>query len=176
MRQAVADVVDREKLAKDVYNNTYSPLYSMVPDGLTGAATPFKTLYGDGNGGADVDKAKKTLSDAGVSGKVQLDIQYAPDHYGSTSDDEYAELKTQLENSGLFTVNIQSTVYTTYAVDRTKDAYPCTSSVGSRTSRTRTTTCRRSSRRTTSCRTTTTTRRSRSSSPTSRPSRTRQAR
>ncbi|MFJ4297549.1 ABC transporter substrate-binding protein [Curtobacterium sp. NPDC089689] len=124
VRQAVADVVDREKLAKDVYNNTYSPVYSMVPDGLTGAATPFKTLYGDGDGGADVDKAKKTLSDAGVTGKVQLDIQYAPDHYGSTSDDEYAELKTQLENSGLFTVNIQSTVYTTYAVDRTKDAYP----------------------------------------------------
>ncbi|WP_288468021.1 ABC transporter substrate-binding protein, partial [uncultured Curtobacterium sp.] len=53
-----------------------------------------------------------------------LDIQYAPDHYGSTSDDEYAELKTQLENSGLFTVNIQSTVYTTYAQERTKDAYP----------------------------------------------------
>lgn len=124
VRQAVADVVDREKLAKDVYNNTYSPLYSMVPDGLTGAAKPFEDLYGDGNGGADVDKAKQTLSKAGVTGKVQLDIQYAPDHYGSTSDDEYAELKTQLENSGLFTVNIQSTVYTTYAQERTKDAYP----------------------------------------------------
>lgn len=124
VRQAVADVVDREKLAKDVYNDTYSPLYSMVPDGLTGAAKPFEELYGDGDGGADVDKAKETLSKAGVTGKVQLDIQYAPDHYGSTSDDEYAELKTQLENSGLFTVNIQSTVYTTYAQERTKDAYP----------------------------------------------------
>lgn len=124
VRQAVADVVDREKLAKDVYNDTYSPLYSMVPDGLTGAAKPFEKLYGDGNGGADVDKAKQTLSKAGVTGKVQLDIQYAPDHYGSTSDDEYAELKTQLENTGLFTVNIQSTVYTTYAQERTKDAYP----------------------------------------------------
>lgn len=124
VRQAVADVVDREKLAKDVYNDTYSPLYSMVPDGLTGAAKPFEKLYGDGDGGADVHKAKDTLSKAGVTGKVQLDIQYAPDHYGSTSDDEYAELKTQLENSGLFTVNIQSTVYTTYAQERTKDAYP----------------------------------------------------
>jgi len=124
VRQAVADVVNREKLAKDVYNDTYSPLYSMVPDGLTGAAKPFEQLYGDGNGGPDVDKAKETLSKAGVTGKVQLDIQYAPDHYGSTSDDEYAELKTQLENSGLFTVNIQSTVYTTYAQERTKDAYP----------------------------------------------------
>lgn len=124
VRQAVADVIDREKLAKDVYNDTYSPLYSMVPEGLTGAAKPFEQLYGDGNGGPSVDKAKETLSKAGVTGKVQLDIQYAPDHYGSTSDDEYAELKTQLENSGLFTVNIQSTVYTTYAQERTKDAYP----------------------------------------------------
>jgi len=124
VRQAVADVVDREKIAKDVYNNTYSPVYSMVPDGLTGAAKPFEELYGNGSGGPDVDKAKETLSKAGVTGKVQLDIQYAPDHYGSTSDDEYAELKTQLENTGLFTVNIQSTVYTTYAQERTKDAYP----------------------------------------------------
>ncbi|MCM3521320.1 ABC transporter substrate-binding protein [Curtobacterium sp. P97] len=124
VRQAVADVVDREKLAKDVYNNTYSPVYSMVPDGLTGAAKPFEELYGNGKGGPDVDKAKETLSKAGVTGKVQLDIQYAPDHYGSTSDDEYAELKTQLENSGLFSVKIQSTVYTTYAQERTKDSYP----------------------------------------------------
>jgi peptide/nickel transport system substrate-binding protein len=124
VRQAVADVVDRDELAKEVYNDTYTPVYSMVPDGLTGAATPFKSLYGDGNGAPDVDKAKKTLADAGVSGKIELDIQYSPDHYGSASDDEYATLKTQLENSGLFTVNIQSTVYTTYAVERTKDAYP----------------------------------------------------
>jgi peptide/nickel transport system substrate-binding protein len=124
VRQAVADVVDRAALAKEVYNNTYTPLYSMVPDGLTGAATPFKSLYGDGNGAPDVDKAKKTLSDAGVTGKIELNIQYAPDHYGSASDDEYALLKTQLEKTGLFTVNIQSTVYTTYAQERTKDAYP----------------------------------------------------
>ena len=124
VRQAAADVVDRAQLAKEVYNDTFTPLYSMVPDGLTGAVQPFKEMYGDGDGGPDVAKAKKTLSDAGVTGKVQLDIQYAPDHYGSASDDEYALLKQQLEDSGLFTVNIQSTVYTTYAQERTKDAYP----------------------------------------------------
>jgi peptide/nickel transport system substrate-binding protein len=124
VRQAAADVVDRAAIAKEVYNDTFTPLYSMVPDGLTGAVQPFKEMYGDGDGGPDVSKAKKTLSDAGVTGKVQLDIQYAPDHYGSASDDEYALLKQQLEDSGLFTVNIQSTVYTTYAQERTKDAYP----------------------------------------------------
>jgi peptide/nickel transport system substrate-binding protein len=124
VRQAVADVVDRSALAKQVYQNTYTPLYSMVPTGLTGAATPFKSLYGDGNGAPDVDKAKKTLSNAGVSGKVTLNLQYAPDHYGEASDDEYALIKTQLENSGLFTVNIQSTLYTTYSQERVKDQYP----------------------------------------------------
>ncbi|MBT1672850.1 peptide ABC transporter substrate-binding protein [Curtobacterium sp. MCSS17_006] len=124
VRQAVADVVDRSAIAEEVYNDTYSPLYSMVPDGLTGAAKPFEEMYGDGDGGPDVDKAKKTLSDAGVTGKVSIDLQYSPDHYGSTSDDEYAALKTQLENSGLFTVNLQSTVWTTYSEERVNDAYP----------------------------------------------------
>jgi peptide/nickel transport system substrate-binding protein len=124
VRQAVADSVDRSALASQVYNDTYKPLYSMVPDGLTGAATPYKTMYGNGSGGADVAKAKKTLTDAGITGKVTLNIQYAPDHYGESSDDEYALLKTQLEKTGLFDVNIQSTLYTTYSAQRTKDAYP----------------------------------------------------
>jgi peptide/nickel transport system substrate-binding protein len=124
VRQAVADVLDRKALAEDVYKGTFTPLYSSVPDGLTGAATPLKSLYGDGNGGPSVDKAKQRLKDAGVTGKVSLKIQYSPDHYGETSDDEYALIKSQLENSGLFDVDIQSTLYTTYSPQRVKDAYP----------------------------------------------------
>lgn len=124
VRQAIADSIDRSALAKDVYAGTYTPLYSAVPDGLSGAITPLKTLYGDGNGGPDVAKAKQRLAAAGITGKVVLNIQYAPDHYGETSDDEYALIKTQLENTGLFTVNIATTLYTTYSAERVKDAYP----------------------------------------------------
>jgi peptide/nickel transport system substrate-binding protein len=124
VRQAVADVIDREAIAKQVYNDTYTPLYSAVPDGLTGSATPFKSMYGNGSGGPDVSKAKATLAAAGINDKVTLNIQYAPDHYGEASDDEYALIKTQLDNSGLFTTNIQSTLYTTYSAQRVKDAYP----------------------------------------------------
>ena len=36
---------------KQVYKGTYTPLYSYVPDGFTGATEPLKDLYGDGNGG-----------------------------------------------------------------------------------------------------------------------------
>ncbi|WP_209560727.1 ABC transporter substrate-binding protein [Frigoribacterium sp. PvP032] len=124
VRQAVASVVDREALAKEVYNDTYTPLYSVVPDGLTGATKPLESLYGDGQGGPDADAATAALSTAGVDVPVQLDLQYSPDHYGASSDEEYALIKTQLEASGLFTVNLQSTLWDTYSTERRQDAYP----------------------------------------------------
>jgi peptide/nickel transport system substrate-binding protein len=124
VRQAVADSVDREALSSDVYKGSYTPLYSAVPDGLTGSITPFKTMYGDGNGGPSTSKAKSTLNSAGVATPVTLNLQYTPDHYGASSDDEYALIKSQLEKTGLFKVNLQSTLYDTYSTQRTKDAYP----------------------------------------------------
>ncbi|MEP6843072.1 MAG: ABC transporter substrate-binding protein [Pseudolysinimonas sp.] len=124
VRQAAADLINRDELASQVYKNTYTPLYSYVPDGLSGATTVLKSLYGDGKGGPDVDKAKKALADAGVPMPVALNLQYNPDHYGGSSTDEYALVKSQLEASGVFKVNLQSTEWTQYSKDRTTDVYP----------------------------------------------------
>ena len=125
VRQAAADLVDRQAIATQVYKGTYTPLYSFVPDGLTGATTVLKDKYGDGSGKPSLDKAKSTLEAAGVSTPVKLDLQYVQDgHYGPSSADEYALVKSQLEDGGLFTVNLQSTEYTTYSKERTADAYP----------------------------------------------------
>jgi len=124
VRQAAADLVDRAELASQVYKGTYTPLYSYVPQGLTGATDSLKGLYGDGNGGPSLDKAKQVLADAGVTTPVKLDLQYSPDHYGPSSGDEYALVKSQLENGGLFTVNLQSTEWVQYSKDRTSDVYP----------------------------------------------------
>ena len=124
VRQAVADVIDRQEVSEQVYNGTYTPLYSYVPEGLTGATEVLKDLYGDGNGGADVAKATDRLSAAGVTTPVTLNLQYSPDHYGNSSDDEYAAYAAQLNASGLFTVNLQSTLWDTYTVERRDDAYP----------------------------------------------------
>lgn len=124
IRVAAADLLDRAEIASQVYKDTYTPLYSVVPDGLTGATTVYKDLYGDGKGGPDADKAKKVLSDAGVTTPVVINLQYNTDHYGESSTDEYALVKSQLETSGLFTVNLQSTEYTQYSKDRVKDVYP----------------------------------------------------
>jgi peptide/nickel transport system substrate-binding protein len=124
VRQAVAHLIDRAELADQVYKGTYTPLYSFVPEGLTGAITPLRDLYGDGNGGPDADKAAQVLQAAGVQTPVQLSLQYNPDHYGPSSGDEYALIKDQLESSGLFQVNLQSTEWVQYQEDRTADVYP----------------------------------------------------
>ncbi|MBX3088964.1 MAG: peptide ABC transporter substrate-binding protein [Cryobacterium sp.] len=124
VRQAIADSIDRDAIATQVYKGTYLPLYSYVPAGLTGATEVLKSLYGDGNGGPDANKAKSTLEAAGVATPVVLNIQYNPDHYGQSSGDEYALIKSQLEATGLFTVNLQSTEWVQYSKDRSADVYP----------------------------------------------------
>src|SRR3712207_5306782 len=120
----MAHLIDRQEIADQVYRGTYTPLYSHVPDGLTGAITPLQDLYGDGQGGPDADKAAQALQAAGVQTPVQLSLQYSNDHYGPSSGDEYALIKDQLESTGLFTVDLQTTEWTQYSEQRTADVYP----------------------------------------------------
>ena len=47
VRQAAANLVDREAIANDVYKGTYLPVYSYVPQGFTGAIEPLKEMYGE---------------------------------------------------------------------------------------------------------------------------------
>ncbi|WEV68924.1 ABC transporter substrate-binding protein [Bifidobacterium sp. ESL0775] len=124
VRQAVADLVDRKEIASKVFKGTYTPLYSYVPTGLMSHTDTLKSAYGDGKGGPSPEKAKKTLDEAGVKAPVDLKLQYNGDHYGSSSADEYAAIKSQLEAGGLFKVDLQQTEWTQYNKERvvTKDS------------------------------------------------------
>ncbi|MFC7458195.1 ABC transporter substrate-binding protein [Brachybacterium sp. GCM10030267] len=124
VRQAAADLIDRQAIATEVYKDTYTPLYSYIPEGLPGNGTQFQDLYGDGSGGPDPAKARQRLEDAGVEIPVNLSLQYNPDHYGNSSGDEYAAVKAQLEADELFVVDLQSTEWVQYSEDRTADVYP----------------------------------------------------
>lgn len=124
VRQAAAHLINREELAEQVYKGTFTPLYSYVPDGLTGATESLKEKYGDGQGGPDAEAAAAVLEAAGVTTPVQLSLQYSNDHYGPSSGDEYALIKDQLESSGLFTVDLQTTEWVQYSEQRTADVYP----------------------------------------------------
>ncbi|MFJ5105796.1 MULTISPECIES: ABC transporter substrate-binding protein [unclassified Glutamicibacter] len=122
VRQAAAHLVDREAIAKNVYKDTYTPAYSYVPQGFTGATEPLKDMYGT-DGKPDAAKAKKVLEDAGAKTPVKLALQYNPDHYGPNSGDEYALVEKQLEADGLFEVDLKSTEWVTYQKQRVTD-YP----------------------------------------------------
>ena len=123
VRQAVAHLVDRDVIASQVFKNTYTPVYSYVPKEFEGATEPLKSLYGDGSGKPSLEKAKQVLADAGITSVVDLKLQYT-DRYGTSAADEYALVKQQLEKSGLFTVDLKSTEWTTYTKERRADAYP----------------------------------------------------
>jgi len=116
IRQAVAASIDRAAIAKDVYQGTYAPAWSIVPTGFAGATDAFEDLSGD--------SAKSILQDAGVTTPVTLPIEYTTDHYGSGSDDEYALIKEQLEDTGLFRVDLQSASWDTYVGNVGKSEYP----------------------------------------------------
>ncbi|WP_147917242.1 ABC transporter substrate-binding protein [Ruania zhangjianzhongii] len=124
VRQAIAHLIDRQPLSEEIYAGSYTPLYSYVPEGLTGATQPLMELYGDGEGGPAPDRAVQVLEDAGVDTPVTLNLQYNSDHYGNSSDEEYAMIESQLEADGLFDVNLSQTLWDTYNTQRTQDAYP----------------------------------------------------
>ena len=123
VRQAIADLIDRDAISEDVYKGTFTPLYSYVPAGLAGANEALMGLYGDGSGAPDPDKAAERLEAAGITTPVELNIQYVAERYGPSSSDEYAVIKENLESSGLFTVNLQSTEWVQYSKDRVADLY-----------------------------------------------------
>lgn len=103
VRKAVARVVDRQALVRDVYQRTSEPLYSMIPQGIAGHINAFYNLYGD----PDRNAARSLLEQANVSLPVHLTLTYTSDHYGAATADEFAELKKELEATGLFKIKIQ---------------------------------------------------------------------
>jgi peptide/nickel transport system substrate-binding protein len=122
IRQAVAQTIDRQSIADNVYNGTVKPLYSMIPEGLDFANDSFfKEMYGES---PDVDAATQILEDAGVNTPVPLEVWWTPSHYGTSSGDEYAEIKRQFDESGLFDVTLKSTEWNQYSEAAFTDKYP----------------------------------------------------
>src|SRR5690606_17497770 len=124
VRQAAADLTAPEESAHQNHQRPFPPLPPYVPAGPPAGTDGFQELRGDGSGGPAVDKATARLEEAGVTTPVALSLQYSNDHYGPSSGDEYALIKDQLESSGLFTVDLQTTEWVQYAKDRTADVYP----------------------------------------------------
>jgi peptide/nickel transport system substrate-binding protein len=119
VRQAAAQIFDRDAIAQDAYDGTVDPLYSIVPPGYAGQKDSFQETYG----APDVDKAKQILSDAGIKTPVDITVGWTPTHYGPNAEDEANEVQRQLEASGLFKVTLKSTEWEQYQTIYKQGAY-----------------------------------------------------
>ncbi|MET7905513.1 ABC transporter substrate-binding protein [Streptomyces sp. NPDC005355] len=111
VRKAMAYLIDRSTLVRDVYKRTAEPLYSVVPAGITGHNTAFYDKYGDR---PQPQKAKQALRDAGITGKVKLTLWGTPIRYGPGTVPGLREIAKQLNASGLFDVDVKSADVATY--------------------------------------------------------------
>ncbi|WP_149185010.1 ABC transporter substrate-binding protein [Streptomyces sp. TRM49041] len=103
VRRAVATLVDRAQLVTGPYHSTVDPLYSLIPRGFIGHSTPFFDTFPEGEDA--VERAEKLLRDADVETPVSFTYAHRS---GETWGAEAAELRRQLEASGLFRMKIVS--------------------------------------------------------------------
>ncbi|MFE7185074.1 ABC transporter substrate-binding protein [Streptomyces erythrochromogenes] len=114
VRKAIAYLVDREALVKDVYAGTATALYSIVPTGIAGHTTPFFDRYG---GSPQPEKAKAVLKAANINGKVKVTLYSTPSRYGPSTDQQFEVIAKQLNDSGLFEADVKSVEYEQYEQD-----------------------------------------------------------
>jgi peptide/nickel transport system substrate-binding protein len=122
VRQAIAQVIDREAIAENVYQGTVTPLYGPIPAGLAGHNPTFQARYGT----PDPEAAARILEEAGVETPVAFDLWWMPDRYGEEIADMYGEIERQLEATGLFDVTLESLSWEQYSTvfsDGSMDAF-----------------------------------------------------
>jgi peptide/nickel transport system substrate-binding protein len=119
VRQAAAQIFDREAIAKNAYDGTVDPLYSIVPPGYGGQKDSFKAQYG----APSTAKAKQILQAAGIKTPVPITVGWTPTHYGPNAEDEANEVQRQLQASGLFKVTLKSTEWEQYQTIYKQGAY-----------------------------------------------------
>ncbi len=104
-RRAVAQLVDRDAIADNVYQRTVVPLYSVIPQGIGDATTPFEDLYQTGPTSSTAADVKSQLERSGAKLPISFPYYYAQSTPGS--DAEAALIKQQLEVDGIFQVDLK---------------------------------------------------------------------
>lgn len=114
VRRAIAHLLDREALVDKVYQGTATPLYSIIPAGITGHNTAFFDTYGARPSAA---KAEAALRADGITDKVELTLWSTPSRYGPSTDEELEAIAQQLNDSGLFDADVESVAFGKYEKD-----------------------------------------------------------
>lgn len=123
VRQAVAHLVGEKQIAEDVFGDASLAAYSMVPSAVFGSYPAFER-YGKADGSPDLAAAQAVLAAAGVDEQVTLDITYTSARFGQDLLPMFAILKQQLEQGGLFAVNLFNTDPGSWTQGRREAKFP----------------------------------------------------
>ena len=114
VRKAIAYLLDRQALVDEVYKDTATPLYSIIPAGIAGHNTAFFDTYG---ANPSRSRAQAALLADGITGKVKLTLWSTPSRYGPSTDQEFKAIAAQLNASGLFEATVKSVAFDQYERD-----------------------------------------------------------
>jgi peptide/nickel transport system substrate-binding protein len=98
VRKALAALIDRDQISRDVRKHTVEPAFSLIPVGVTGHGTPYYDFYGQ----LTPDDVQEDLTDAGYSLPIKITTGFS----GAINRAEAEAFKEQVEVDGLFEVEI----------------------------------------------------------------------
>jgi peptide/nickel transport system substrate-binding protein len=119
VRQAAALALDRPALADDTFASSRLPLLSPVPDAVPGHVPTLP--------GRDLMLAQSLLQSAGYNETTPLPIElwFVNDGRYSDTEEAYANaLKAQLEETGIFQVNLASAPFEQFRIQVSECNYP----------------------------------------------------
>jgi len=126
VRRAVAAAINRTALTKTVFLDQATPLYSMIPIGMSGHTDTFKKL-----GDANYTFTRNTLNDATIFGgpytttnKLVVNLWHENSGHYPQSNDLALVLKQSLEASGVIQVNLNGLDWPAYRAKRNEETMP----------------------------------------------------
>ncbi len=121
IRQGIAAALNRTRVAEIVFQDTVSPLYSAIPAAISYHKDSFK-VYGDAN----YTFTRYALGQFGYNSthKLVVDMYYENSGHYPSSAEQAAVYKSDLEASGVITVNLHGLEWATLRLQRNAGTMP----------------------------------------------------
>lgn len=121
IREGIAAALNRTNVAQTVFQGTVDPLYSIIPAGMAFHKDSFKTL-----GDANYTFTQQALAQFGYNSnnKLVVELYYETTGHYPSSAEQAAVYKSDLEASGVITVNLNGVEYSTLRTYRSAGSMP----------------------------------------------------
>lgn len=121
IREGIAAAINRTDVAQTVFQGTVDPLYSIIPAGMAFHKDSFKTL-----GDANYTFTQQALAQFGynANNKLVVELYYETTGHYPSSAEQAAVYKSDLEASGVITVNLNGVEYSTLRTYRSAGSMP----------------------------------------------------